>query len=59
MQDLVYALNLGESFDITFMIRKNKPYAYDEIQSIKLSTQTTKLMGIIVINRDLYINIKM
>lgn len=57
--NLVYALQLGESFDITFVIRKNKSCPYNEIQSIKLSTQTTKLMGIIVINRDLYINIEM
>jgi len=57
--NLVYALQLGESFDVTFVMRKNKSYAYDEIQSIKLSTQTTKLMGVIVIKRDLYINIEM
>jgi len=57
--NLVYALQLGESLNVTFVIRKNKSYTYHEIQSIKLSTQTTKLMGIIVINRNLYINIEM
>jgi len=56
--NLIYALRLGDACDISFVCRKNRTYAYQDIKSVKLNTQTTKL-SMIPIKRDLYIHIDM
>jgi len=56
--NLIYALRLGDTCDISFVCRKNRTYAYQDIKSVKLNTQITKL-SMIPVKRDLYINIDM
>ncbi|MDX8404527.1 MAG: hypothetical protein R8K50_00055 [Mariprofundus sp.] len=56
--NLIYALSFGDTCDVSFVCRKNRAYAYQDIKSVKLSTQATKLY-MIPINQDLYITIAM